>query len=207
MAMATKAPAKAADKPQAKRATMRGHGFGQATAFVYFGREADPKPGKTVTGETKGSDWVLTGTDGSQVARFAPATKVWAGALADGTWGEVAGTQPLPDQQAEESKAAKPAAPVTNEALGKQGDQGAAPKYCGCGCGMSVTRKYRPGHDARHSGELRRAYEAGTITREQALAAVAHSPLLVSKLSRALQLAEARMAARAKSTETEGASK
>jgi hypothetical protein len=185
MATATKAPA--------KRATYKQHGH--PAEFAFFGTGTKPETGKAVAScESSAHGFDLRDKAGKLIISIGVATKFWAGALADGTWGEVAGTQALPD----EPKPAKQV--VTNEDLGKQGDQGAAPKYCGCGCGMSVSRHYRPGHDARHSGELRRAYEAGTLTREQALAAVAHSPLLVSKLGRALDLASARMAA--KSTET-----
>lgn len=28
------------------------------------------------------------------------------------------------------------------------------PRTCGCGCGASVTRRYRPGHDAKHKSNL-----------------------------------------------------
>lgn len=41
---------------------------------------------------------------------------------------------------------------------------------CGCGCGAPVTRRYKPGHDARHKADL--AYEAQTpvsaVRRERA---------------------------------------
>ena len=221
MAMATKAPAKAADKPQATRATYKGHGH--PAEFAFFGTGTKPETGKAVAScETSAHGFDLRDKAGKLICSIGVATKYWAGPLSDGTWGEVAGTQALPEKpsipeptlaeaakrhEAVEAGKAKPLPEVTNEALGKQGDQGAVPNYCRCGCGASVSRFFKPGHDARFSGQLRRAYEAGEITRDEALLQVAFSPLLVSKLGRALDLAAQRIAARSKSTETAKASK
>lgn len=82
-----------------------------------------------------------------------------------------------------------------------------APKLCGCGCKQTVTKRYRPGHDARHCSQLRAAYEAGKIGRDAALAQVAHSPLLVSKLTRSLALADQRNAAKTSAAKKPAAKK
>ena len=96
----------------------------------------------------------------------------------------------------------------------KQGTKPAAPKKategkCRCGCGEAVTALYRPGHDARHCSQLRASYEDGKLTRAAALAQVTHSDKLAAKLTRALDLADGRIAAReaAKATKTTEASK
>lgn len=36
-------------------------------------------------------------------------------------------------------------------------------RYCGCGCGEAVTRRYKPGHDARHKSALAQALQGGTL--------------------------------------------
>jgi hypothetical protein len=46
--------------------------------------------------------------------------------------------------------------------------------YCGCGCGAPVTRRYKPGHDARHKSALVSALSTG-----DALARAASADLLV----------------------------
>jgi hypothetical protein len=72
----------------------------------------------------------------------------------------------------------------------------AKPNECKCGCGALVSKSYKPGHDARHASKLRVAYEAGEVTREQAIEAVGAGTLLASKLNRSLDLADQRNAAR-----------
>lgn len=40
---------------------------------------------------------------------------------------------------------------------------------CGCGCGQAVTRRYAPGHDAKHKSALLAIFDSGTgLTDEQA---------------------------------------
>lgn len=57
---------------------------------------------------------------------------------------------------------------------------------CFCGCGETANKRYRPGHDAKHVAQLRRAYSAGEITRAKARAQIKGSPALLSKLDRSL---------------------
>lgn len=66
---------------------------------------------------------------------------------------------------------------------------------CRCGCGGSTGGRYQPGHDARHNALLRKAYEAGEMSREQALAQVTGQ--LASKLARSLDLADKAVASKA----------
>src|SRR5262245_33529127 len=81
----------------------------------------------------------------------------------------------------------------------------AAPKEgtCRCGCGEATTVRYRPGHDARHCSQLRKQFEDGKLTRDQALAAVSHSDKLTAKLGRSLDLAAERIAARESAQKSE----
>jgi hypothetical protein len=55
----------------------------------------------------------------------------------------------------DEAKAAKKAAKPLNP--------------CGDGCGQQVARNFAPGHDQRHKGALRRAFDAGSAEAEAEL--------------------------------------
>ena len=73
---------------------------------------------------------------------------------------------------------------------------------CRCGCGATVTKRYRMGHDARHVTQLAKAVLAGQIQRRSATAKL-DSDALKAKLAR--QLDNAALAG-AKSKATSGAS-
>jgi hypothetical protein len=78
---------------------------------------------------------------------------------------------------------------------------------CQCGCGASVQRKFAQGHDARHASQLRQAFEAGKLTRQQAQArADKISPAFSRKVQRSLELAAERKQA-AKNAKATKASK
>jgi len=59
------------------------------------------------------------------------------------------------------------------------------PGTCKCGCGEPTPRNYRPGHDARHVGQLARAVAAGTTDKRAALKALPTEPLK-AKFTKAL---------------------
>lgn len=40
---------------------------------------------------------------------------------------------------------------------------------CLCGCGDTVRKQFKPGHDARYASFIRRQVEEGVMTRAQAL--------------------------------------
>ena len=91
----------------------------------------------------------------------------------------------------------KPAAKkAASAASGKATDQGgarqatAAPVQCRCGCGATVTKRYRMGHDARHVTQLAKAVLAGQINRRSATAKL-DSDALRTKLVRQLETAAA----------------
>ncbi len=58
------------------------------------------------------------------------------------------------------------------------------PSPCLCGCGEPTARNYRPGHDARHVGQLARAVVAGAADKRAALRALP-TEALRAKLTRA----------------------
>jgi hypothetical protein len=69
------------------------------------------------------------------------------------------------------------------------------PRTCGCGCGAVTKSKFAIGHDARFASNLRKAFEAGTLTRAAAQKqADAVSPAFSRKVARSLTLAAERMA-------------
>lgn len=68
-----------------------------------------------------------------------------------------------------------------NEAVAPSKDQAATPKAaapqavaCGCGCGQTANlgRQYKPGHDARHAGQVGRMVAEGKDGAQAALAAL-----------------------------------
>jgi hypothetical protein len=78
-----------------------------------------------------------------------------------------------------------------------------APKTCRCGCGQTVTKQFKPGHDARYAGLMRTAVAEGKMTREDALAKAAEiSPAFLKKVTRSLDLV-AELAAKAAETKTD----
>lgn len=78
----------------------------------------------------------------------------------------------------------------------------AAARLCACGCGATVARQFKPGHDARFLGALVRAARNGEMSKARAIAAARKvSPALGAK-------AESRLAAKpavAPATQTEEA--
>ena len=69
---------------------------------------------------------------------------------------------------------------------------------CRCGCGATVSKRYRMGHDARHVTQLAKAVLAGEINRRAATAKL-DSDALKAKLVRQLETA-ALAGAKSKST-------
>jgi hypothetical protein len=69
-------------------------------------------------------------------------------------------------------------------------------KKCACGCGESVARLFRPGHDARLAGVLT---TLGTTDRDAALErASAFGPKFVTKVERSIESRLAKAAKKAK---------
>lgn len=70
---------------------------------------------------------------------------------------------------------------------------------CRCGCKTKVRATFAPGHDARYSSQIRQRYEAGRLSRDKALElATAVSPLFLSKVTRALAIADEKKAKKSK---------
>ncbi len=75
---------------------------------------------------------------------------------------------------------------AATKAQAKPADQSAANK-CKCGCGETVVKQFKPGHDARFASQLRAAVKAGTMTPDAALKAASDiSPAFVSKMQKSL---------------------
>jgi hypothetical protein len=65
------------------------------------------------------------------------------------------------------------------------------PGTCLCGCGETAARNYKPGHDARHVGQLARAVTDGSVEKRAALKALPTDPLR-AKFTRAVEKAAAK---------------
>ena len=82
------------------------------------------------------------------------------------------------------------AAPVATESKGK-GKK--TPAACACGCELPTGGRYRPGHDARHSGWLARQVIAGELTYDEAMDRLA-TDALRAKTHRQIERAAAKAA-------------
>ncbi|WP_454175063.1 hypothetical protein [Gordonia sputi] len=86
-----------------------------------------------------------------------------------------------------------PAAITTSTEAKRSGKK--APAACACGCSeVTSGGRYRPGHDARHAGNLVRAVLAGQVEMADALDAVA-SDALRAKITRGVERAAQKGAA------------
>jgi hypothetical protein len=63
-----------------------------------------------------------------------------------------------------QTRAARAAKQAERRAAKRDAALAEASTLCGCGCGAAVTRRYLPGHDARHKGQLLLAWDAGQTT-------------------------------------------
>lgn len=81
-------------------------------------------------------------------------------------------------------------APVATESKGK-GKK--TPAACACGCELPTGGRYRPGHDARHSGWLARQAIAGELTYDEAMDRLA-TDALRAKTHRQIERAAAKAA-------------
>ncbi|WIW68850.1 hypothetical protein P8S73_02960 [Kocuria sp. ChxB] len=72
--------------------------------------------------------------------------------------------------------------------------------HCLCGCGQEVTRRYKPGHDARHASALFREWEAASAPQRVMVAERASqvlSPALMAKFRASAARAQAKAEAQA----------
>lgn len=93
-------------------------------------------------------------------------------------------------EKAAPAPAAPAAAPVATESKGK-GKK--TPAACACGCELPTGGRYRPGHDARHSGWLARQVIAGELTYDEAMDRLA-TDALRAKTHRQIERAAAKAA-------------
>lgn len=82
------------------------------------------------------------------------------------------------------SPAASGATPGTARPPRAPRASGGAPRPCGCGCTeMTGGGIYRPGHDARHAGNLQKRVVAKELTAAEAIALLDGQPKLQAKLA------------------------
>lgn len=83
------------------------------------------------------------------------------------------------------------------KAPAKAAEKPAPLNSCACGCGAAVRNNFRPGHDARLAGQLRRSYESGSMTHDEVLAVAGKiSPTYLAKVTHSLDLADKKKAAK-----------
>jgi hypothetical protein len=75
---------------------------------------------------------------------------------------------------------------------------------CRCGCG-EVARRYRPGHDARHAGQIGRSLVGMNAKQAEAALAPLETAALIAKARRVADSEAARQARAVRITEGEGA--
>lgn len=68
------------------------------------------------------------------------------------------------------TRAARAAKQAARRAEKRDAALAAADVLCGCGCGAAVTRRYLPGHDARHKSALLLAWDTQAALTDEQLA-------------------------------------
>lgn len=90
---------------------------------------------------------------------------------------------------------------MTKKPATKPAAQPSEVAHCLCGCGQEVTRRYKPGHDARHASALFREWEAASAPHRVMVAERASqvlSPALMAKFRASAARAQAKAEAQAR---------
>ena len=84
---------------------------------------------------------------------------------------------------------------MTKKPAAKTAAQPTEVAHCRCGCGQEVTRRYRPGHDARHASALFREWEAASAPQRVSVverASQVLSPALLAKFGASVARSQAK---------------